>query len=80
MTRSSVPVYGATEGMIALTDIVWCITCKTYLQVRQTMFITSKVMGLLRSNKRMQAPRKRVDVDMSPLLQQRRLNGSGSAS
>lgn len=56
------------------------ITWQDCLKVRQTMFITSKVMGLLRSNKRMQAPRKRVDVDMSPLLQQRRLNGSGSAS
>jgi len=44
------------------------------------MFITSKAMGLVRSNKRMQIPKRTVEVDMSPLLRQRRLNGSGSAS
>lgn len=83
MTRSSVPVKAATkraEGLIALSGCVWCTSCKTHSQVRQTIFIMSKAMGLVRSNKRMQNPKKRVEVDMSPLLRQRRLNGSGSAS
>jgi len=40
----------------------------------------SKATGLVRSNNRMQNPKRGLEVDMSPLLRLRRLNGSGSAS